>query len=190
MPLEVQSHAVPHLKALISGKMEPRGLRCSSLFILCQTLWKNTSLLHKMRFVWLVLATTVVPNMDLRCLYTVNLNEKNLTRNSTWDFDATFYTSDFNWSILHPKFFYQCRAPAVNPGLKNGVTQNASNQKNNDALTLKTLKNNNFCFYDQKKFLLEKKSKSSLCHFFRSGITGNLAPKTVNVPNCAVFDNN
>ena len=65
-----------------------------------------------------------------------------------------------------------------------------SNQKNNDALTLKTFKNNNFWFYDQKKFLLEKKLKSSICHFFMSGITDNLAPKTVNVPKCAVFDNN
>ena len=70
MPLEIQSHTIPHLKALISGKMEPRGLRCSSLFILCQTLWKNTSLLHKMRFVWLVLATTVkVDLMFLKMIF-------------------------------------------------------------------------------------------------------------------------
>ena len=32
----------------------------------------------------------------LPTLRTANLNEKNLTTNSTWDFDATFYTSDFN----------------------------------------------------------------------------------------------
>ena len=60
MPLEVQGHTVPHLKALISGKLEPRGLRCGNTFILCYTLLKRAILLHKMRFVWLVLATTAL----------------------------------------------------------------------------------------------------------------------------------
>ena len=59
MPLEVQGHRVPHMKALISGKLEPRGLRCGNTFILCYTLLKRAILLHKIRFVWLVLATTV-----------------------------------------------------------------------------------------------------------------------------------
>ena len=31
MPLEIQSHTVPHLKALISGSKEPRGLGCGTL---------------------------------------------------------------------------------------------------------------------------------------------------------------
>ena len=34
--------------------------------------------------------------------------KKNLTTDSTWDFDANLYTSDPNWSIPDPKFFYQC----------------------------------------------------------------------------------
>ena len=47
MPLEIQSHTIPHLKALISGKMEPRGLRWGSTFRVCQTLFKSAYLLHK-----------------------------------------------------------------------------------------------------------------------------------------------
>ena len=34
MPVEVQGHTVPHLKALISGCLERIGLRCGSSFIL------------------------------------------------------------------------------------------------------------------------------------------------------------
>ena len=55
-------------------------------------------------------------------------------------------------------------------------------KKNIDALALKTFKNNNFCFYDQKKFQLEKNSKSGICHFFMYGIPHDLAQKTENVP--------
>ena len=47
MPLEIQSHTVPHLKALISGKNEPRGLGCGSTFSVCQALLKSAILLHK-----------------------------------------------------------------------------------------------------------------------------------------------
>ena len=94
MPLEVQGHTVPHLKALISGKMEPRGLRCSSLFILCQTLWKNTSLLHKMRFVWLVLATTVVFIENSRTNLDLVVHELG------WD----GFQVPFLWKILFCKF--------------------------------------------------------------------------------------
>ena len=47
MPLEIQSHTVPHLKALISGKNEPRGLRYGSTFRVCQALLKSAILLHK-----------------------------------------------------------------------------------------------------------------------------------------------
>ena len=47
MPLEVHDHTVPHLKALISGKYEPRGLRCGSSSRVCQTLLKSAALQHK-----------------------------------------------------------------------------------------------------------------------------------------------
>ena len=47
MSLEIQSHKVPHLKALISGENEPRGLGCSSTFMVCQALLKSAILLHK-----------------------------------------------------------------------------------------------------------------------------------------------
>ena len=46
MPLEVQAHTVPHLKALISGIMELRGLGCGSTFNLCHALLKKAILLH------------------------------------------------------------------------------------------------------------------------------------------------
>ena len=44
MPLQVQGHTVPHLKALIS---EPRGLRCDSNVRICQALLKSVVLLHR-----------------------------------------------------------------------------------------------------------------------------------------------
>ena len=47
MPLEIQSHTVPYLKALISGNLEPGGLRWGSTFRVCQTLFKSAYLLHK-----------------------------------------------------------------------------------------------------------------------------------------------
>ena len=47
MPLEVQGHTVPNLKALISDKLEPRGLRCGIILILCHALLNKTILLHK-----------------------------------------------------------------------------------------------------------------------------------------------
>ena len=46
MPLKLQGHTVPHLKGLMCGKMEVRGLRCGSIFILCHALLKNAILLH------------------------------------------------------------------------------------------------------------------------------------------------
>ena len=45
MPLEI--HTVPHLKALISGNLEPRGLRWGSTFRVCQALLNTAILLHK-----------------------------------------------------------------------------------------------------------------------------------------------
>ena len=60
MPLEVQSHAVSPLKALISGKMEPRGLRCGSTFILCYALLKKPILLHTEGLVKTEMASAVL----------------------------------------------------------------------------------------------------------------------------------
>ena len=47
MPLEIQCHTVPHLKALISGYVEPRELRCGSSFLFCHALLKNAIILQK-----------------------------------------------------------------------------------------------------------------------------------------------
>ena len=45
--LKVQGHTVPHLKALICGKNEPRWLRCCSSSGVCQVLLKNAVFLRK-----------------------------------------------------------------------------------------------------------------------------------------------
>ena len=37
---------VPHLKALISGKFETRGLRCGRIYVLCHALLSKAILLH------------------------------------------------------------------------------------------------------------------------------------------------
>ena len=47
MPLEIQSHAIPHFKADISGKLEPRGLRHDRISMYCQSLLNRAHLLHK-----------------------------------------------------------------------------------------------------------------------------------------------
>ena len=60
MPIEVQGHTVPHLKALINGKLEPRGLRCGSTFILCYVLLKTAILLHTKGLVKTEMASTVI----------------------------------------------------------------------------------------------------------------------------------
>ena len=44
MPLEVQGHTVSHLKDQIRGDLEPRGLRCGIIFILCHPLLKKAFL--------------------------------------------------------------------------------------------------------------------------------------------------
>ena len=46
MPLEVERYTVPHLKAIIGGKMENRGLRCGSILILWYPLCKIALLVH------------------------------------------------------------------------------------------------------------------------------------------------
>ena len=50
IPLEVQGHTVPHWKVISSGKYEPRGLRCSSTYDICQNVLKSANLLHKRDF--------------------------------------------------------------------------------------------------------------------------------------------
>ena len=51
MPLEVQAHIVPHLKALRYGKDETRGLSCGSTSRIWQDILKSDNLLHKQGFV-------------------------------------------------------------------------------------------------------------------------------------------
>ena len=63
MPVEVLGHTVPHLKALISGKLEPRGLSCGSTFILCYVLLKTAILLHTEDLVKTEMASTVYREM-------------------------------------------------------------------------------------------------------------------------------
>ena len=59
MPLEVQGHTVSVLKALNCGKLEPRGLRCGSIFVLCHALLKKAILLHREGVVPFVSLNTV-----------------------------------------------------------------------------------------------------------------------------------
>ena len=59
MPLEVQGHAIPHIKAKLSGKFEPRGPSCSNTFILCLDIFKNPVLLHNEDLVPFVFISTV-----------------------------------------------------------------------------------------------------------------------------------
>ena len=49
-------HAISHLKADIRGKLEPNGLKCGSIFILCYSLSEVALLVHTeglCRFVFL-----------------------------------------------------------------------------------------------------------------------------------------
>ena len=47
MPLEVQGHTVPHLKALRYGKDDSKGQSCGSTFNICQGILKIEDLLHE-----------------------------------------------------------------------------------------------------------------------------------------------
>ena len=58
MPLEVQGHAVPHLKALVNGKLESWRLGCGNISRFCYLLFKNLNLVLKMGFAWFVFSTT------------------------------------------------------------------------------------------------------------------------------------
>ena len=59
MPLEVQGHTVPHLKALRYGIYERRGLSCGSTSSICQDFLKSDNLLPKPGFVDSQMRTTV-----------------------------------------------------------------------------------------------------------------------------------
>ena len=59
MPLEVERHTVPQMKALIGGKLEYRGLMCDSLFTLCHPLCKIALLVHRVGLVRFVSLSTV-----------------------------------------------------------------------------------------------------------------------------------
>ena len=48
MPLKVEGHTVPHLKAPDCSKLVSRGLRNDSIFSLCPGLVKSLYSLHKM----------------------------------------------------------------------------------------------------------------------------------------------
>ena len=51
IPLEVQGHTVPHLKALRYGIYETRDFSCGSTSSICQCILKSGNLLHKWGFV-------------------------------------------------------------------------------------------------------------------------------------------
>ena len=59
IPLEVQGHALPHLKARSSGKYELRGLNCGWTFNICQCILKIENPLHKQSLVETHLIRTV-----------------------------------------------------------------------------------------------------------------------------------
>ena len=58
-PLEVEQHTVSHIKALIGGELECRGLMHDSLFTLRYPLCKIALLVHRMGLVWFVSLSTV-----------------------------------------------------------------------------------------------------------------------------------
>ena len=59
IPLEVQCHTVPYLKALRFGIYEIRGLSCGSTSSICQDFLKSDNLLYKQGFVDFLSQTTV-----------------------------------------------------------------------------------------------------------------------------------
>ena len=59
MPLEVQCHSVPHLKALNFGIYKSRGLSCDRTSGIFQGILRSNNLLHKQGFVKTQLLHTV-----------------------------------------------------------------------------------------------------------------------------------
>ena len=60
LPIKVQSHTVPHLKALRYGKEASRGLCCGSTFNIIQGILNIEDLLHKQGLVETQLLRTVI----------------------------------------------------------------------------------------------------------------------------------
>ena len=60
MPFEIQSHTVPHWKALRYGKDDSRGLSCGSNPNIQRDVMKSGNLLHKWGFVDSQFDTTVL----------------------------------------------------------------------------------------------------------------------------------
>ena len=60
IPLKVEQHTVSHMKALIGGELEYRGLMRDSLFTLRHPLCKIALLVHRMGLVRFVSLSTVV----------------------------------------------------------------------------------------------------------------------------------
>ena len=71
IPLELQGHKVPHLKALRCGKDQSRELGYDSTLSICQDVLKSGNLLHKLGFVDSLMHTTV-----LHIVYTTNYRRK------------------------------------------------------------------------------------------------------------------
>ena len=60
MLVEIEGHTVPHFKAPVYAKMELWGPECGGTFSIQTSLLNISHLLHKMRFVWFVLSTTIL----------------------------------------------------------------------------------------------------------------------------------
>ena len=60
MPVEVEAHTVPHFKAAVNSKVEPRQLEWGNVFKVMHSLSKLGLLLHKMGFVKTAVPMTVI----------------------------------------------------------------------------------------------------------------------------------
>ena len=83
MPLEIQSHTVPHLKALISGNLEPRGLRWGSTFRVCQALFKSAVLLHKEAYRANLFSSECISYVKFISFFSVSIHTVVLRTNQT-----------------------------------------------------------------------------------------------------------
>ena len=100
MPLKVEGHTVPHLKARVSGKLVSRGLCNGTTFSLCNLLLKSVYLLHKGGLGWFVSLSTVTKNS-----FTHGWR--------TGPFFFKFYTVRFSqrWFYYHLKIFKKYEFP-------------------------------------------------------------------------------
>ena len=68
MLAEIEGHTVPHFKAPVYANMELLGPECGGTFSIQTSLLNISHLLHKTRFVWFVLGTTV-DETDIAFMY-------------------------------------------------------------------------------------------------------------------------